>query len=184
MNLNCQASQAAMASSAFTPALDCLRSAIALADNPWTKNHEISITLHTECAACLHCTGNLDESQKHFDVALEHARTTPEKESSHVKLIALLKAKGKLEQALQVGCDSLTKLDELFSLKPSKMKIMNENEISTKRLKDMTDEQLMASLKCPDPSEAAACSVLGMLFGPLVHLQCKDALDTMQMPLI
>lgn len=182
--LNLVAGEKAASISAFVPASEYLQVGVDLVSKKqcWAdKNYVLCLQLHSELATCYYCCGKLDESKKSAKEVITNARVVEEKFRCYYTMIALLKAKGQLEDAVKYGTDLLSLVGEKFETKPSKIKLLTEQKKARKLISGYSDKELMSLPVCKDGCKAAAVKVLGILFGPMVHLGCHSAVDFLRL---
>jgi len=194
--LNLEAGEKAISLAAFSPATDYLSKGVELlrfSNCTWTTTTETTsanqnndhynliLKLHTELASTLYVVGQMNECQNVSNIVLDNANTLEEKFRCYLNIMACLKAGGKLEDSVEVGIDFLSQLGEPFSLKPSKMKLASEARATRKLLAKYEDDQLLNLPDCTNECKGMAVYVLGMLFGPMVHLNHKGALDYLRL---
>lgn len=183
VKLNRQAAEKAVELSAFLPAavhyaagIDLLKQNSELMREHWV----LLVKLRTQLSICHYRTGNLVESQTVAKSVLASSIALLDKLPLYYNLIAVYKAQGNLEEAVNIGIELLNQVGEKFSKKPSKMRITLEKQKVQKMLNKKKDKMTNLPL-CTNQLKGAAVNVYAVLFGPMFHLGCPAAVDLLRL---
>ena len=180
VNMNRQAAEKARELSAFLPAttyysaaVDLLKQNASLMREQWV----LLVQLQTELSICHYRTGNLEESTMVAKAVLLCSLPLQDKLLLYYNLIAVYKAQGNLEEAVNIGMELLGLAGEKFSKKPSTLRIAMEKKKVQQVLGKRGEEQLKELPRCMNELKGAAINVYAVLFGPMFHMGCSAAVD-------
>lgn len=184
VDLNLLTGKKAANLSAFLPASKYFKSGLGLLDKKSSLNdNELNLQhqLKTQLSISLYRCGDLEGSETVAKAFVAGQAVLNDKLPLYFNLIAVYKAQGKLEDAVNIGMELLKAVGEKFTKKPSKFRLQMETRKVQKLLKKYTDEQLTDLPPCSNEMKAAAVNVYAVLFGPMFHLGCPGAVDLLRL---
>ncbi|KYF74712.1 protein kinase [Sorangium cellulosum] len=110
--LNLRAGQKARRSTAYGPAVQCLRAAAAfLPDDTWEADHDLSLAVYTDLVELEYLTINFDRAEACAQIVLDHARDVLEKLRVYETRIQFYISQNRMPEAIDVALGVLAMLD-------------------------------------------------------------------------
>lgn len=165
--INYEAGQKAILSSAFNPALELLETGISLLPNQhWSTHYQLTYKLFETAAEAAYITGEYKVMDRYINEVIDHTQGVLEQHKVYMLRIDHLTAKNKLPEALAAGLDILKKLGIKFSKKPTTIHIIG-GLIRTKwHLRGKKIEELEHLPNMKDAHMIAALPVLERVVPP------------------
>ncbi len=114
--LNLTASEKAKESNAYKPAYEYLQNALHLInEKPWQNHYDLTLTIHLALSQVAFLIADFKEMDQYIEIVLNHARNTLDKLQAYEVRMQYLIAQGKQAEALQLGLDMLSLLNESLS---------------------------------------------------------------------
>lgn len=132
LNLNKMAGEKALSSAAYSAALQYFSTALQLLpQNAWENQYSLACFLYRNCAVCEFLTGNHAQSEKTFDLIIQHAKTPLEKAETYASKIPLYKVMYNFRKGLE-SCLLALKLLGIFIPFPASHWYMTKEKIAFK----------------------------------------------------
>jgi predicted ATPase len=162
--LNLRAAQLAVEKSAFSLAVEYLRSAIGLLDeNRWHKHYDFCVQLYSTAAEVEHCTGHYVRCSILIAEVHREARCLADRFRVYFVEVDSLGSRGNLPAALKLGFRILQKLGERTPLNPTKLHIMYEFITMRKAISGQGEERLTNLPAMENPTTIATMRILSSL---------------------
>ncbi|MEX2370134.1 MAG: AAA family ATPase [Bacteroidales bacterium] len=166
-NLNLQAGEKAIDSSAHNTALQLIENGLTLLpENPWQSEYNLTFRLHEKGAEAAYLSGESDRMNKLTDHLISHARTAAEMKKVYMFRIDDLTAKNKLPEGLNAGLELLDKLGVSFPGNPKTVHIISGLMKTKWLLKGKKPEDLKELDVMSDPNMIAALPILERIVPP------------------
>jgi PAS domain S-box-containing protein len=159
--LNLLAGKRAKASTAYASALAYLKAGgELLAEDRWTRRHELSFQLELQRAECEFLTGAMADAEERLEALSTHVATTVERAAVAGIRIELYITLSQIDHAIAVGLDYLRSLDIAWPLHPTDEEVRREYQRIWSQLGDRTIEDLIELPLMSDPASLATMEVL------------------------
>ncbi len=150
--LNLIAGQQAKAAMAYQSALNYLKVGLELlADDSWTDNYDLTLTLYVEAVEAEYLNSNFEQSQVLAEVALHRAKTLLEKAKVYELKIQSYIARNRMQEAIDTGMQALEILEVRLEQEPPQI---------------LTIETLVSLPEMTQPYKLAALRILIVLIDP------------------
>ncbi|MCV6637603.1 AAA family ATPase [Candidatus Albibeggiatoa sp. nov. NOAA] len=151
--LNLTAGEKAKESNAYILSYDYLQNAIDLIhnENPWQDHYELTLAIHCALAQLAFLTADFEQMDQYIDTVLNNAANTFDKLYAYEVRIQYLIAVAKPSEALQLGLEVLSLLDQ---------------NLSTELLEDIEIESLINLPIMQDAAKLATMRILNMIVAP------------------
>ncbi|WP_437967223.1 AAA family ATPase [Sorangium sp. So ce260] len=117
--LNLRAGQKARRSTAYGPAVQCLRAAAAfLPEDAWQTDHDLSLAVYTDLVELEYLTINFDRAEACAQIVEERARDVLEKIRVYETRVQFYISQNRMHEAIDMGLRVLTMLDVPLSEAP------------------------------------------------------------------
>ncbi|WP_437876392.1 AAA family ATPase [Sorangium sp. So ce513] len=117
--LNLRAGAKARRSTAYGPAVQCLRAAAAfLPEDAWETDHDLSLAVYTDLVELEYLTINFDRAEACAQIVLDHARDVLEKLRVYETRIQFYISENRMPEAIDVALGVLAMLDVPLSETP------------------------------------------------------------------
>ncbi|WP_041739841.1 AAA family ATPase [Calothrix sp. PCC 6303] len=166
--LNLSAARKAKASTAYASAANYLNCGIkTLPKNSWESQYELTLELYQNAAEIFYLCGNFQESDKFIQVVIQKTSSIIEQVKSYEIQIQSYLAQNRLEEALNISLSVLKLLDfkipnnpnkvqTLFCLGKTKLRLMGKSPQVLANLPDMDDPKQLAIMRILTSSLSAA----------------------------
>ncbi len=178
-NLNLIAGQRAKIATAYMAAIEYLQIGLRLlTENSWSKQYNLTLSLHTEAAEAAFLSGDIEEMQKLAEMVQNCAKTLLDSINIYEVQIQAYMVQNKLLEALNTGLQVLKRLGIEFPNSPSPSDIGQALGKTAAILSGTRTEDLLDLPEMIDPHQLAAIRILSKIFSP-----CYSAMPSL-VPLI
>lgn len=167
-DLNYRAAKKAMASSAFSAALDFAKQGLhLLPEDAWKTHYENTLKLSTLAAEAAYNTATFDQMLLYINNVLEFGHSILDKISIYALKINAYKAENKLPEAIDVGLDVLQKLGEKIP-KKGPLPLVMKDLLKTKfMLRGKKKEDILNLPEMQNQEKSAALRILNDIASPV-----------------
>jgi predicted ATPase/signal transduction histidine kinase/ActR/RegA family two-component response regulator len=151
--LNLSAGKKARTATAYAAANTYLQTGIELlASDCWETQYQLSLDLHVAATEAAYLAGNLERMEEIAGIVLRSARTILDKVSIYRIQIAALTANGKMQEAIDIGINALSKLGIKIPTIPDEAATGNalqtiDRQLEGRQIEDLLDLPVMSEIQ-------------------------------------
>ncbi|MBD1924655.1 AAA family ATPase [Microcoleus sp. FACHB-831] len=161
--LNLTAGRKAKLSTAFQPALKYITAGMELLlEDSWNTQYDLTLSLHMERADCEYLNGNIEASEKTFEIILNKSTSNLEKTNVYVTKIIIKTALVKPKEGVEIAKEGLRLFGINIPDDESQLKalIQQENQLLKVHLADREVQDLLHASNMTSPEQIALTRLL------------------------
>lgn len=164
LKYNYQAGLMAKSSGAYVPAAAYFNHAIKLLDkDAWENNHEFAYNIYTNAAICEQTLGRQEDSEEHFNLAIEKSKTKIEKAEIYSQMMLFHMQKLDYKQGMEYGYKALALYDHYHESDVSKLRGLFELIRTEARAFFFTEETLRNIPEATNPDIRVILQVMSQI---------------------
>uniref|UniRef100_A0A7S3DSP7 Uncharacterized protein n=1 Tax=Entomoneis paludosa TaxID=265537 RepID=A0A7S3DSP7_9STRA len=137
---------------------------VVLGPQGWHRQYDLWLELHNAAAEVATSLGDFEVTFEHVAHVVDHARSFDDSLRALTTKVHALGNSGKFQQSSDEGLALLGQLGVDLPWKPSKIRIMLDWWLISRRLRRKSNESLMRLPEMTDPQKLAAMQVLNLIF--------------------
>ncbi len=170
VQLNLMAGRRAMASNAYTSALDYFTAGIRLLDeDTWKTEYDLTLALYHDAATASQLSAEYTMMTEFVQEVLQNARTIMDTIKVHEAEILACMDQNQIDEAIRIGLNTLNKMDFNLPENPGRLRVKQEFQLTRKVLKGMSIDQLKSLPKMNDPKKLGMMRVLAGVMSAAYH---------------
>ncbi|CAB9510318.1 expressed unknown protein [Seminavis robusta] len=160
-----EAGQGAMVHLGAQTAGYCFNSGIRIMEplRKWGRdNYDLSLALYNKAIEVAYCNGEFSTLDRLIDEVLENARTFEDSLPARSTKIYSLGSRNKQKEAIELALEALKEVGQTFpsNKEPSFVRLWHESRRMKRKLKPLSDEEILALPRMKDPRAIAAMQIM------------------------